>query len=36
MYIKQGRDVIISNDVYIKHPDLITIGNRVAIDKGFY
>ena len=36
MYIKQGRDVIISNDVYIKHPDLIVIGNRVAIDKGFY
>ena len=24
MYIKQGRDVIISNDVYIKHPDFTT------------
>jgi acetyltransferase-like isoleucine patch superfamily enzyme len=36
MHIKQGQDVIISNDVYIKYPDLVTIGNRVAIDKGFY
>ncbi len=31
-----GEDVIIDSDVYIKHPSKVTIGNRVAIDKGFY
>ena len=31
-----GKDIIIADDVYIKHPDLVTLGNRVAIDKGFY
>ena len=31
-----GKDIRIADDVYIKHPDLVTLGNRVAIDKGFY
>lgn len=34
--MKKGNDVIISDDVFIKHPNLSIIGNRVAIDKGFY
>jgi acetyltransferase-like isoleucine patch superfamily enzyme len=31
-----GDDVIIDNDVCIKQPEYCKIGNRVAIDKGFY
>jgi len=31
-----GKDVVIDSDVVFKSPDLIIIGNRVAIDKGFY
>lgn len=31
-----GNDVIIDNDCVLKRPQLITIGNHVAIDKGFY
>jgi len=31
-----GKDIIIADDVYIKHPDLVTLGNRVSIDRGFY
>ena len=31
-----GNDVIISEDVYIKHPKLFKVGSHVAIDKGFY
>lgn len=32
----KGDDVIIDNDVVFKRPHLVNIGNRVAIDKGFY
>jgi acetyltransferase-like isoleucine patch superfamily enzyme len=32
----KGKDVIIDNDVVFKRPELIEIGNHVAIDKGFY
>ena len=32
----KGNDVIIDNDVVFKRPHLVNIGNRVAIDKGFY
>ena len=31
-----GNDVIIHDDTVFKHHHLITIGNHVAIDKGFY
>jgi acetyltransferase-like isoleucine patch superfamily enzyme len=31
-----SNDVIIDNDCVFKRPQLITIGNHVAIDKGFY
>ena len=31
-----GDDVIIAEDVYIKHKNLVQIGSHVAIDKGFY
>jgi len=31
-----GTDVIIHSDVEFKNPNLCKIGNRVAIDKGFY
>ena len=31
-----GFDVIIDDDVVFKRTELITIGNHVAIDKGFY
>ena len=31
-----GNDVIIHEDAFLKRKDLIVIGNRVAIDKGFY
>ena len=34
--MKIGTDVIINDDVYIKLQDLVSIGNHVAIDKGFY
>lgn len=34
--ITKGSDVIIDNDVTFKRPELIEIGNHVAIDKGFY
>jgi acetyltransferase-like isoleucine patch superfamily enzyme len=31
-----GDDVVIAEDVYIKHKSLFQIGSHVAIDKGFY
>lgn len=31
-----GNDVIIDNDVRFKYPEFCKVGNRVAIDKGFY
>ena len=31
-----GNDVILSNNIEIKRPDLCKIGNHVAIDFGFY
>lgn len=31
-----GDDVIIDNDTVFKNTDYVTIGNHVAIDKGFY
>ena len=34
--MKTGNDVIIGDCVHIKRPGLVTIGNRVAIDWGFY
>ncbi len=34
--MKIGEDVIIDNDVFFKKPEFVTIGNHVAIDKGFY
>jgi acetyltransferase-like isoleucine patch superfamily enzyme len=34
--IKIGNDVIIESDVVFKRPHLVNIGNKVAIDKGFY
>lgn len=34
--VVKGKDVIIHDDVVFKNLDLVTIGNRVAIDKGFY
>ena len=34
--MNKGSDVIIADYVYIKHSGLVTLGNRVAIDKGFY
>jgi acetyltransferase-like isoleucine patch superfamily enzyme len=34
--VKIGEDVIIDNDVFFKKPEFVTIGNHVAIDKGFY
>lgn len=34
--MKLGDDVIIDKDVVIKLPDHVFIGDRVAIDKGFY
>ena len=34
--MKIGEDVIIADDVYIKHPNEFSVGNHVAIDKGFY
>ena len=33
---KIGQDVFIGNNVEIKRPNLVTIGNHVAIDSGFY
>ena len=33
---KLGNDVLIDNDVVFKRRDKVTIGNHVAIDKGFY
>lgn len=34
--MKIGKDVIIDSDVVIKRPHLTSIGNHVAMDKGFY
>lgn len=34
--MKTGEDVVIHNDVVIKRQNLSSIGNHVAIDKGFY
>jgi acetyltransferase-like isoleucine patch superfamily enzyme len=34
--MKLGQDVIIDRDVVIKRSNLTSIGNHVAIDKGFY
>lgn len=34
--MKIGNDVIIGDCVHIKRSELVTIGNRVAIDWGFY
>ena len=34
--MKTGNDVLIGDCVHIKRPELVTIGNRVAIDWGFY
>jgi hypothetical protein len=34
--IKFNDDVIIDSDVVFKRQDLISIGNHVSIDKGFY
>ena len=34
--MKIGTDVIINDDVTFKRPELVSIGNHVAIDKGFY
>jgi len=34
--MKIGEDVIIDQDILIKQSDTATIGNHVAIDKGFY
>ena len=34
--MKIGTDVLISEDVFIKHKDKASIGSHVAIDKGFY
>ena len=31
-----GKDVFISDQVVIKHPNLVSIGNHVVIDFGFY
>jgi acetyltransferase-like isoleucine patch superfamily enzyme len=31
-----GKDVVIDNFIKIKRPELVTIGNHVAIDWGFY
>jgi len=31
-----GKDVFISNNVEIKRPHLVSVGNHVAIDSGFY
>jgi len=31
-----GIDIILDNDVMIKHPEMARIGSHVAIDKGFY
>jgi acetyltransferase-like isoleucine patch superfamily enzyme len=31
-----GEDVILDNDTIFKRPELVRIGNHVAIDKGFY
>lgn len=36
MKLLVGEDVILDNDIVVKHPTLVTIGNHVAIDKGFY
>ena len=36
MLISCGKDVIIDDFVRIKRPELVKIGNRVAIDWGFY
>jgi acetyltransferase-like isoleucine patch superfamily enzyme len=32
----KGNDVILDKDVVFKRPELVSIGNHVAIDKGFY
>ena len=34
--MKIGEDVIIDKDVFFKKLEFVTIGNHVAIDKGFY
>lgn len=34
--MKTGKDVIIDSDVVFKRKDLVSIGDHVAIDKGFY
>lgn len=34
--MKKGEDVIVNDDVTFKRPELVSIGNHVAIDKGFY
>ncbi len=34
--MKVGEDVIIDNDVVFKRPEFVSIGDHVAIDKGFY
>ena len=36
MDIDIGRDVVLDPDVTFKRPHLVSIGNHVAIDKGFY
>ena len=34
--MKKGVDVVIDSDVLFTRDHLVTIGNHVAIDKGFY
>lgn len=36
MYKKTGEDVIVNKDVNITRPNLVTLGNHVAIDYGFH
>jgi|TARA_R110002126_G_scaffold684_8_gene4191 acetyltransferase-like isoleucine patch superfamily enzyme len=34
--MKTGQDAFIASDVYIKHPNEVSVGDHIAIDKGFY
>jgi acetyltransferase-like isoleucine patch superfamily enzyme len=36
MYKKTGEDVIVNKDVNITRPNLVTLGNHIAIDYGFH
>jgi len=36
MKIKQGKDIFIHSNVEFKRPELIELGNHIAIDYGFY